>query len=980
MRQERKTFMKKTLHRLVASLLVAVLFVSAVRVPVYADEVEEETVVTEEPETPGKKKSKISELVPGYIPAPNEDKYESISEEQAADELFAASERFYISPEAARIPSRDQGSFGSCWAFGTMAAVEMSALRNKVKLSDGSTAGNKINLSELHLAYFVGKSNEPYNPIGGFEGDRNSREDDNFLNGGNPDNAAHLLANWIGAADENRYPYVNDPSLANTEIARENGVDDAVHLKGYYTADPCKAPSAVKNLIHDYGAVAALYWVPDGDDDMGFSFYKDLYSKENNCYYVPKEHLNNHVIAIVGWDDDFPKENFAYSEKPEGDGAWLIRNSWEAGNYVTPNGELTGNEPELNSYFWLSYYDKTLVNICYAFEMESTDRYEHNYQYDGCVITDLISGPVKFANIFTATDEPQLLSAVSFNTHTANLDYKIDVYKGVSEGQPESGTRAMATQEGKTTYSGEYTIELTDPVELEPGESFSVVITVPEGADMAVEMSIDYNFVTTAHTEGNRSLCLDGDVWKTANEYKNTDQYGDFRIKAFTNWSAPVTSVSLQSKMNVKVGKTCAIKPTIKPACAGDKSVTWSSSDESVAYVKYVGKTPTLVAVAKGEADITVTTNDGGFTAVCHVTVTDETDLKLIPGEVRRLNVNEDGTYVSGVQWSVIASPGNCVSVTNGVVTAKNLPKGTSYGKAIVKAAFRDETFTYNITVDGTAHENVPITEGGKKTQITAPKTITLNMGTNGKATISIPAMLKDRAANICYETETEGVCSVVNTTQSGNASKAEFEITPVGAGATYIRWSLTDEKGNETSAYTKVIVKKPVTEIRISKMSTLDVGVGEWLQVKLTGDNTDPKAPVFSVKGKGIKVSKTGHVVATAPGAKGTITVKSGKASSSIDVAASTPEKYMLLKQTSITVTKPKSGVRTARIIIASPKKDQPKVDWSIYSTDLGVTVNENGVVSVSSEAKPGLYEIVATPSDAGSGYNEATCELVVK
>ena len=52
--------MKKTLHRLVASLLVAVLFVSAVRVPVYADEVEEETVVTEEPETPGKKKSKIS--------------------------------------------------------------------------------------------------------------------------------------------------------------------------------------------------------------------------------------------------------------------------------------------------------------------------------------------------------------------------------------------------------------------------------------------------------------------------------------------------------------------------------------------------------------------------------------------------------------------------------------------------------------------------------------------------------------------------------------------------------------------------------------------------------------------------------------------------------------------------------------------------------------------------------------------------------
>ena len=214
----------------------------------------------------------------------------------------------------------------------------------------------------------------------------------------------------------------------------------------------------------------------------------------------------------------------------------------------------------------------------------------------------------------------------------------------------------------------------------------------------------------------------------------------------------------------------------------------------------------------------------------------------------------------------------------------------------------------------------------------------------------------------------------------SSNGSKVPFEIIPKDAGATYLIWSLTDEKGNETRAYTKVIVKKPVTELEITGDSELAVGQGKWLKVTCTKDNTDPKDPVFSVKGKGIKVSKSGYVVATEPGAKGTVTVKSGKVLSSIDVEAATPKKYLALGQTSVTVSAPKSGAKTAKITVAYPKKDQPKVKWTVAPADLGVTVNENGIVSVSELAKPGLYEIIATPSDAESGYNEATCELIVK
>ena len=57
--------------------------------------------------------------------------------------------------------------------------------------------------------------------------------------------------------------------------------------------------------------------------------------------------------------------------------------------------------------------------------------------------------------------------------------------------------------------------------------------------------------------------------------------------------------------------------PTVLPAEATDKSVTWSSSNEAVATVT----DGVVTAVAAGTATITVTTTDGAKTATCAVTV-----------------------------------------------------------------------------------------------------------------------------------------------------------------------------------------------------------------------------------------------------------------------------------------------------------------------------------------------------------------------
>ena len=65
------------------------------------------------------------------------------------------------------------------------------------------------------------------------------------------------------------------------------------------------------------------------------------------------------------------------------------------------------------------------------------------------------------------------------------------------------------------------------------------------------------------------------------------------------------------------VGGTTTITPVIEPALATDKTVTWTTSNESVATVD----NGVVTAIGIGNATITATTNDGGFTAIAAITV-----------------------------------------------------------------------------------------------------------------------------------------------------------------------------------------------------------------------------------------------------------------------------------------------------------------------------------------------------------------------
>jgi len=98
-----------------------------------------------------------------------------------------------------------------------------------------------------------------------------------------------------------------------------------------------------------------------------------------------------------------------------------------------------------------------------------------------------------------------------------------------------------------------------------------------------------------------------------------------------------VTGVKLAyNDLTLKIGTSLKLVASVEPANAANKAVTWTSSDDAVATVLAKGE---VLAKAEGNADITVTTVEGGHTATCSFTVTADDvvliGLKVTPTDVR---------------------------------------------------------------------------------------------------------------------------------------------------------------------------------------------------------------------------------------------------------------------------------------------------------------------------------------------------------
>lgn len=520
-------------------------------------------------------------------------------EEEEIPSSYNSTEDFHIALPEYMPDLRNQTPYGSCWSFTSLSLGEIYMKKYGIAWLD---------LSELHLAYF--SYNYQPDPLGGTLLDKNWATYDssapNFLQrGGNLSLSQNILASWLGAAEESLVPYNTASTVINEGINPDYAYKDVAHLTHYYNVNVKNDPQSVKKLIMQNGAI-------------GCSYFHDTskYNRTHNSYYTKTSpNQINHAITIVGWNDDFPAEYF--NEAPEGDGAWLIRNSWWNSGSDLEN---------LNGYFWLSYYDKSLHSNGFSFAFDTAEKYDNNYQYDGASINGsftLGAKSITGANVFCAkvNEAGETLEAVSFATADANVDYKIDIYVNpIDETKPDSGTHiAGATTEGTITYAGYYTIPLAQKVTLENGDIFSVVVklssTSGSAAHLTMEISSDQGWVaTTAATQPGQSFYLKSGNWI---DNSNKENYGNFRIKAFTKNVHDPTFVSLSDfsfsedtqKMHLLPGEEQQAEVIFEPADATRKSLLWESDNPQVAEVTEAGN---ILAHSVGDASITASYKRNG--------------------------------------------------------------------------------------------------------------------------------------------------------------------------------------------------------------------------------------------------------------------------------------------------------------------------------------------------------------------------------
>ena len=280
---------------------------------------------------------------------------------EAEPQLFSESTEAYLTAKGTTLPVvynnfengslppiRNQGNYGTCWAFATIAAAEADLIHDGV-------FDTSIDLSELHLAYF--NYHIFYDEKGCNIGDNILLNGADYLKaGGNALYASLDMANLIGPVQESNVPY---SWAASYSPKIDDGRSGSMQVSNVY-AYPTTDIAAVKQAVIDHGALAVAY------NDASAN-----YSATYNTYYYPPQAAKiktNHIVAIVGWDDNISKDSFR-SGTPEGNGAWLIRNSWGV------------NEYNHSGYFWLSYYDKSLGRSAYALDVEPS-RYQHVYAYD----------------------------------------------------------------------------------------------------------------------------------------------------------------------------------------------------------------------------------------------------------------------------------------------------------------------------------------------------------------------------------------------------------------------------------------------------------------------------------------------------------------------------------------------------------------------------------------------------------------------
>lgn len=423
-------------------------------------------------------------------------------------------------------PVRNQ-LYNTCWAYGSLATLESSMMKNSYSVEQ---------FSPMHMNHWGTKRHD------GTGWQRT------YIDGGYSFISLGYLTSWQGPRLESDYSEtVKHPDFKQYDATakKQMSVNSCIYLD-------TKDVETVKTAIYNYGAVVGNYHVNDS-----------YYNPSTSAYFCNEEglltsQLNGHCISIVGWDDNYSKDNFVEGYKPENDGAWICKNSW---------GDFWGDM----GYYWISYEDEYLFDTkfghSYAFidyEKYSDQKTLYQNEIDGATYEfDYVTNfdTITYINVFDTEQYKNLIEKVNFETTSQGAQYRIYTIPLDTTGKPvRQQSRWEEIASGTVDYCGYHSIDTKDFRVNEDKFAIGVKLTKNNGSTNTIGVSEwlstggDYIYLPQSQ-KGQSYMVFDASSPVDAMDFYK-DQLDDsiggtFVIKAIGHDDAIIGDVDMDSMLSI---------------------------------------------------------------------------------------------------------------------------------------------------------------------------------------------------------------------------------------------------------------------------------------------------------------------------------------------------------------------------------------------------------------------------------------------
>ena len=356
----------------------------------------------------------------------------------AADYAEVGSELAPTSALPSYYSSRDEGLvtpvrkqlYNTCWAYSSIASMETLLIRSSKP---------KYHLSTMHMNCW------------GCTTAQGTGWQRQYTNAGYPYIALGYLTSFGTIMDSlfNENMTQADYNATLGAFYPYASADSVIYLSG-------KDRDTIKTAVYEYGGC------------IGNFHYNQLYiTSDKKSYYFDEEglsvsDLNGHAVEVVGWDDNYSKENFLVYQRPSTDGAWLCKNSW---------GDTVGD----GGYTWISYEDEYIFDnrfgpsycitgfndMTAVREIKQNEVYGATFEFNYVEQVSSLINKMTYVNVFDFSDGYHNIEKVVFESTSEGSPYSIYYIPVDSSGVPSDNTAGWKLlASGTVGYQGYHSVSV----------------------------------------------------------------------------------------------------------------------------------------------------------------------------------------------------------------------------------------------------------------------------------------------------------------------------------------------------------------------------------------------------------------------------------------------------------------------------------------------------------------------------------------